>query len=107
LAGIKREDLDRIGVTYGPNVRIWFRRGTRARCELLEAAERALDILGHEFIPWYKRAIYRYEERTHSRVRDIIYLNFRVHYVRKTEKLMEDQSYEIRQVAKEGWRIPT
>jgi len=107
LAGIKREDLDRIGVTYGPKVKIWFRRGTRARCELLEMAERALDILGHEFIPWYKRAVYRYEERKHSRVSDIVHYTIRIHYVHKTGWLMRNQADEIDDIAREGRRIPT
>jgi len=107
LPGIKREDLDRLGITYGPIVRSWFRKGVRARCELLTMADRALEILGDEFIPLYRRAIYLYEERTHSKEKDLARAIFRQYYIHPTEKLMDDTGYNVRESIKPGWDLPT
>jgi len=107
LPGIKREDLDRLGITYGPIVRSWFRKGVRARCELLTMADRALEILGDEFIPLYRRAIYLYEERTHSRAKEQARAIMRQYYIRPTEVIMEHSSFDVRESIKEGYDLPT
>jgi len=107
LAGIRREDLDRIGITYGPIVRLWFRKGVRARCELLTMADRALEILGDEFLPLYRRAINLYEERTHSTWRSRARGIAHNHYVYPTKLMMIDAEYAIRVSVKEGRDLPT
>jgi len=107
LAGIKREDLDRLGITYGPIVRSWFRKGVRARCEILEMADRALEILGDEFIPLYRRTINIFEERTHSGEKNLARAIFHQYYIYPTERLMDHTGYDVRESTKHGWDLPT
>jgi len=61
---ITRKDLDRLGVTYGPTVRLWWKRGERQRCAILDAADRLVTILGKDMLWLYKLLVDQFEAWT-------------------------------------------
>lgn len=69
---MQRSDLERIGVELAPELDYWFTPKRRRACQLLDAADRALWLLGPDMLPLYKSGVRLYESLRHSPERDEI-----------------------------------